>query len=295
MKKQEDYIKNFSENKNIISQFLIKEKEIRRTKQNKPYLQLTMQDKTGEIKGRMFSNHTHKEFNKIKINNVYNINGEVREFPENSKRYNIIINSIMPSKKYDMENFIKKAENYEENIEFFNKTIDSIEDPDLSLVLSQFFDDEEFKEQFINAPAAKMHHHNYRGGLLVHTNEVIKLADAIASIYSKIDRDLLIVGAILHDIGKTKTYTFNDEIIDINYEGRMHDHLYIGANMVDNKIKDLNIDDDLKVKLVHMILSHHGDASLGWGSTVSPQIPEAIALHYADDMSAKLTKAVENI
>ena len=73
----------------------------------------------------------------------------------------------------------------------------------------------------------------------------------------------------------------------------MLDHLYIGANMLESKLSNLDIDDKLKVQLIHMILSHHGEKSLGWGSTVDPKIPEAIALHYADDISAKLAKATK--
>ena len=80
----------------------------------------------------------------------------------------------------------------------------------------------------------------------------------------------------------------------MKYEGIMLDHLFIGANMIENRIKKIDAPKKLKIQLIHMILSHHGDTSLGWGSAVSPKTPEALALHHADDMSAKITSSLEN-
>ncbi len=293
MKREEDFIKNFSQDREIISQFLIIHKEIRKTKNNKPYLELTLQDKTGQIKGRMFSNKTYKESEKIEINKVWNINGKVQEFPQYSGNYNILIKNINPSNKYNEEDFIKILEDYDKHVEYLYNTINEIEDKNLKKVLDSFFSDVEFEEKFLNAPAAKIHHHNYKSGLLVHTNEVIKICKTISQIYEDIDKDLLLTGAILHDIGKTETYSYIDDDIDIKYEGYMLDHLYVGANMLDNKLKNIDIPDILKIQLIHLILSHHGETSLGWGSTVDPKIPEAIALHYADDMSAKITGSLK--
>jgi len=289
-KKEEDYIKNLTYAKNIISQFAVVSKKIRKTKQNKPYLNLTLQDKTGQIDAKMFSNNTKKHYEKIEVNRIYNIIGNVREFPENSGRFNILIDDFRPSKKYNEEDFKRQAEDYEKHIEYLFDTIRQITNPDLQKVLKVFFQDETIREKFITAPAAKIHHHNYKGGLLVHTNEVIELCKSISTIYPQIDHDLLITGAILHDIGKIETYDLDDNIIEINSKGKLMDHIFIGANFVEERISKLNIDEDIRIKIIHMILSHHGPMELGWGSAVNPQIPEALALHHADDLSAKLTR-----
>lgn len=293
MKKENDFIKNFNEDREITSQFLLIEKQIRKTKTNKPYLELTIQDKTGNIKARMFDGRPRKIYEKYQINQVITIKGKIQEYPPESGNFNILIDTIFPSKKYNEDDFIQKAQNYEKNLEYLQDTLNSIEDTQLTRVLDAFFKDPEFYDKFIEAPAAKIHHHNYQGGLLIHTNEVVKICNALSDIYPELDRQLLVTGALLHDIGKIKTYSYDTNIIDINYEGQMLDHLYIGANMLESKLSNLDIDDKLKVQLIHMILSHHGEKSLGWGSTVDPKIPEAIALHYADDISAKLVKAIK--
>ena len=293
-KKEEDYIKEFAQDREIISPFLIKQKEMKKTKTNTSYLEVTLQDKTGQIKGRMFKHRPFKTYEKIEKNTVWNIVGKIQEFPTESGRFNILIESMNPTTNYNEEDFIRKVEDYEKHVEFLFNTIETIENIHLKKLLKEFFNDEEFKNNFLTAPAAKIHHHNYKGGLLVHTNEVIKICQTITYIYNKINYDLLITGAILHDIGKIETYDYETENIEMKYEGIMLDHLFIGANMIENRIKKIDAPKKLKIQLIHMILSHHGDTSLGWGSAVSPKTPEALALHHADDMSAKITSSLEN-
>lgn len=292
-KKEADFIKNFNETREISSQFLVKFKDIKRTKNNKPYLELILQDKTGQIIGRMFDKKAYSLFDKIEVNSVYNIIGKIQEFPQYSKKYNILIKGIILSKKYEKEEFERKIENQAEHTQYLLNTIKEIKDNELKLILTTIFKDKEIFDKFIEAPAAKKHHHNYKGGLLVHTNEVIEICKTLASIYENLNRDLLITGAILHDIGKIESYDYKTEIIDINQEGVMLDHLFIGGCIVKEKMNQLNISDNTKISLLHLILSHHGKVELGWGSAIDPKTPEAIALHQADDMSAKITKFLE--
>ncbi|MBQ6219619.1 MAG: HD domain-containing protein [Methanosphaera sp.] len=292
-KKEKDYIKKFDKTRRIISQFLVKEKTVKRTKNNKPYLELVLQDKTGQIKGRMFNKKANNEFDKIEENTVYNIVGKIQEFPVNSNKYNILIDRIILAKKYNEEEFIRKIENQDSHLNYILETINEIKDHEIKSVLTSLFNDKEFLEKFITAPAAKRYHHNYKGGLLVHTNEVIEICKTISSIYEEINRDLLIAGAILHDIGKIESYDYKTDEIDMNYEGMMLEHLFIGGCLLKEKMNYLNISKETKTQLLHLILSHHGKVELGWGSSVDPKTPEAIALHQADDMSAKITQALE--
>ena len=174
-KKEKDYIKKFDKTRRIISQFLVKEKTVKRTKNNKPYLELVLQDKTGQIKGRMFNKKANNEFDKIEENTVYNIVGKIQEFPVNSNKYNILIDRIILAKKYNEEEFIRKIENQDSHLNYILETINEIKDHEIKSVLTSLFNDKEFLEKFITAPAAKRYHHNYKGGLLVHTNEVIEI------------------------------------------------------------------------------------------------------------------------
>lgn len=292
-KKEEDFIKEFDSTRQIISQFLVKDKRVKKTKNNKPYLELILQDKTGQIVGRMFDKKAYNVFEKIELNKVHNIVGKIQEFPQFSNKYNILIDRIIQSQKYNEEDFIREIENHDSHIQYLTNTIKEIEDKELKLILETIFEDEEIFNKFIYAPAAKKHHHNYKGGLLIHTNEVIEICKSISSIYEDINRDLLLTGAILHDIGKIETYDYKSELIDIKKEGVMLDHLFIGGCIVKEKINRLNISNDTKIALIHLILSHHGNVELGWGSSVDPKTAEAIALHQADDMSAKITKFLE--
>ena len=292
-KKEEDFIKEFNETRPITSQFLVKDKQIKRTKNNKPYLELVLQDKTGQIIGRMFDRKAYNHYDKIELNKVYNIVGKIQEFPQYSKKYNILIDRILISKKYNEEDFVRKLENQDTHIKYLTESINDIEDPELKLVLKSVFEDKEIFNKFIQAPAAKKHHHNYKGGLLVHTNEVIEICKTIANIYENINKDLLIAGAILHDLGKIETYDYETEMIEIKQEGIMLEHLFIGGCIIKEKMNNLNISDNTRISLSHLILSHHGKVDLGWGSSVDPKTPEAVALHQADDMSAKITKYLE--
>ena len=294
-KKEKDYIKKLNENRKIISQFLIIEKTIKKTKTNKPFLELILQDKTGQIIGRMFDKKVYNECEKIEEGKIYNIVGKVQEFPINSKKYNILVERIILAKKYNEENFKIQIENQDSHIEYLINTIHEIEDKELKSIMTSLFQDNEFFEKFITAPAAKRYHHNYKGGLLVHTNEVVEICKTISNIYEDINRDLLISGAILHDIGKIDTYDYRTERIEMNDKGILLDHIFIGACIIKEKANTLKISEKTKIDLIHLILSHHGNVDLGWGSSVNPKIPEAIALHHADDMSAKISKSLDSL
>ncbi len=292
-KKEEDYIKKFNETRKIISQFLVIEKKIKHSKNNKVFLELLLQDKTGQIMGRMFNKKAGNIFEKVEEGKVHNIVGTVQEFPHGSKKFNVLIDRIIVANNYDEEDFLLQIENQENHIEYLIQTINEIEDKELKSVLTSIFNDDELFEKFITAPAAKKYHHNYKGGLLVHTNEVVEICKTISTIYETINRDLLLTGAILHDIGKIETYEYKTELIEMNDKGIYLDHIFIGACMLKEKMNYLNISEKTKIDLIHIILSHHGDVELGWGSAVNPRTPEAIALHHADDMSAKISKTLD--
>lgn len=291
-KKEEDYVKKLKSERKIISQFLIKEKNVKRSMSDKPYLQITLQDKTGRIIGRMFNRKAQAECEKITINEVYNIVGKIQEYPKNTGKYNIIISRINKARSFNEEDFIIALENQEIQQKYLEQTINEIKNPEYKTILKHIFGDEKIYNKFIKAPAAKKHHHNYIGGLLVHTNEVAAICKTIADIYEDIDKDLLITGALLHDIGKIYTYDYESAEIEMSHEGIMLEHIFMGSSLVKEKMNLLNISSETKVNILHLILSHHGKVELGWGSAISPKKPEAIALHQADDMSAKVSKSL---
>jgi 3'-5' exoribonuclease len=171
-----------------------------------------------------------------------------------------------------------------------NEIIKNVGDSHLKALLERFFLDQNFSKIFKKTPAARRHHHNYIGGLLEHTINVARLCETICTFYP-LDKDLLITGALLHDIGKTKEYVITASV-DISDEGRFIGHLPLGAEMVRREIELLeDFPAATKLKVVHMILSHHGE--LEKGSPKEPAFPEAMALYHADYMDAFVKNTIQ--
>ena len=183
----------------------------------------------------------------------------------------------LPQSKKDLDELM--------NIVYSN--IESIKNIYLKKLLKAFFDDQEFVEKFKKAPAATKVHQPYLGGLLEHTCNLVKICETMGDIYKEINREFLITMALLHDIGKIREYTY-DRVIEYTDEGKLLGHIVIGLEMIDQKIKNLNnFPPDLELMIKHTLLSHHG--RFEFGSPKLPSILTAIALHYADEIEAKIS------
>jgi 3'-5' exoribonuclease len=152
--------------------------------------------------------------------------------------------------------------------------------------VDRFLSDRHFVSMFKRAPAAKKFHHSYLGGLLEHTLSVCQMARSVAGHYQELDRDLMLAGSFLHDIGKIEELKI-DHRIEYTDEGRLLGHLILGVSMVDEKAGGLNnFPRELFLRLKHLILSHHGQYE--FGSPKRPKFLEAFALHLIDDLDAKM-------
>jgi 3'-5' exoribonuclease len=291
-KKEEDFVSNIKPNKQISSQFVAQNKEIRVSQTGTRYIELIISDKTGDIVGRYFSNGAVDEiYNNINLGDVYSISGRTSEFPKGSGKVNIIINNVAKVLKedYNQDDFLKiSKKNKQDLLLEIKETIKNMENDSLKNLLNSFFNDESFLVKFNNAPAARYYHHNYLGGLLEHTVNVLKLCKKVSEIFQDLNEDLLYTGAILHDIGKIDVYDYKLGTILYSQKGNLLDHLFISADMVKIKMDATNFPEKLKDQILHMILSHHGDVKNGWGSAVTPKTAEAIALHHADNLDAKV-------
>jgi 3'-5' exoribonuclease len=164
--------------------------------------------------------------------------------------------------------------------------IDAISSEPIKKLLTAFFYDEKTADLFRRAPAAKGFHHIYLGGLLEHTLSVVRLLDHAAKHYPQLNRDLLIAGGILHDIGKIYEFSY-DGLIAYSDEGRMIGHLVMGVEMIDKKIEAIpDFPVQLALELRHIILSHHGEFE--FGSPKRPKTLEALVIHFMDDLDAKV-------
>lgn len=143
------------------------------------------------------------------------------------------------------------------------------------------------KKHFMFSSAAISMHHAMRGGLLYHTYRMVKSADAICTVYTSLDRELLLCGTALHDIGKIWEYsTSQSGEAEFTSSGVLFGHAYMGASLIKKYTAELNCNKEKVQLLIHLILSHHG--TLEWGAVTCPAIPEALALHYIDNLDAKL-------
>ncbi len=297
-KKDEDFIENLKVTRDISSEFAVAEKIIRTSAKGRKYLDITLTDRTGQIDGRMFPSDVESVHDSINLGSVCNVIGRISEFPPGSGKFNMVINVIdeLEEDEYLIEDFVMASENNSDDLVLeIGRTIKEMKDVQLKRLLKAFFCDNNFTKQFYNAPAAVVHHHNYMGGLLDHTVEILKICRTMCNIFPDLNQDLLFCGVLLHDIGKIKTYTYGTGPIGFSEEGDLLDHVYISCEMVKEKMINLETPEALSNQILHMILSHHGFISYGWGSSVDPKTPEALTLHYADNMDAKVKEAFQRL
>lgn len=295
-KKVEDFIENLNVTRDISSKFAVSEKIIRTSAKGRQYLDFTLADKTGQMDGRMFTPDVDIIYESINLGRVYEVIGRISEFPPDSGKYNMVVNLIeeLGEGEYLLEDFVMISQNNSgDQIEEISRAIDEVQDVNIKSLLEAFFCDDDFTKDFYMAPAAIVHHHNYMGGLLDHCVEILEICRTMCKIFQDLNKDLLYCGVLLHDIGKIKTYTYGTGPIGFSEEGDLLDHIYISCEMVKERMVKLETPEKLSNQILHMILSHHGYMSNGWGSPVDPKTPEALTLHFADNMDAKIKEALQ--
>ncbi len=245
-------------------------------------------DKTGEIEAINWDVSTDKveELGKIEFARVQ---GHITK-KKSDGTLQATISSLTKTAPLDLDysDYLPQSkENLDELMRKIFSKINSVENYHLKNLLKSFFDDQEFAEKFKRAPAATKVHQPYIGGLAEHTVNVVAICESICNIYKEINRDFLITMAILHDIGKIREYAY-DKVIEHTDEGKLLGHIAISLEMIDQKIGSMdNFPKDLELMVKHTLLSHHGHFE--FGSPKLPSILAAIALHYADEMDAKVS------
>jgi 3'-5' exoribonuclease len=282
---------NFDEGKLFDGFFLVLAKQQRTTKTNKPYLNLILGDKTGQLEGRVWEPGDPRIAREFDRGDIVKARGSASRFDD---RLQMKIDQLrkaapgeadktdlLPSTTYDVESLWRQL----------MASVDSFTNPDLKLLLTTLLSDADLAAAYRAAPAAKQLHHAWLGGLLEHVVSLLGLADRVAPHYPILDRDLLLTGVILHDIGKVTELSW--EIgFEYTVEGVLLGHIQMGVALTEKTIDSLpNFPPKLKTLVLHMILSHHG--KLEFGSPKLPMIPEALVLNFLDDLDAKM-QAVAN-
>jgi len=265
--------------------FVLAEKHVSRKKTGGNYMTVALSDKTGTIRGVVWDN-IEKLRDEAAAGDFVHVTGNVSEF---RGALQVVVKSIegrsaadvnpadfMPAARRDPEAMFEKLKNL--SLAMTNDHLKSL--------VQAFWKEERFVEQFKKAPAAKNMHHAYLGGLLEHTLSLALLADRVGDHYSGIDRDLLLTGAILHDIGKIKEFVY-ERRIDYSDEGRLLSHIVIGVAMVQEKIERIpGFPANTAMRVKHMLVSHHGNRE--YGSPEPPKTLEAVMLNYLDEIDSKI-------
>jgi 3'-5' exoribonuclease len=265
--------------------FLVSEKEIRSTRDSRRYLRLELTDRTGSIEARMWDGFekdaaTFEREGYVKVQaRVENYRGKLQLAIDRVRRAEISeVDSVdfLPQTKLDVEALYAKLREYGAGIG----------NPWMRRLVASVLDDPELAPRLKRAPAAKMMHHAYLGGLLEHVVSLCGLARLVAAHYPEVDGDLLMTGAILHDIGKLDELSY-DRSIGYTTAGQLLGHIMLEYELVTKKMDAIEgFPAEIKTLVQHMLISHHGQYE--FGSPKRPMFREALLLHYIDDMDSKM-------
>jgi 3'-5' exoribonuclease len=276
----------FEEGKLFNGFFLVLLKQQRTTKTNKPYLNLILGDKTGQLEGRVWEPGDPRIARDFDRGDIVKARGSASRFDDRLQMKidqlrkaapgEVDKSDLLPSTTCDVAALWRQLMGF----------VESLANPDLKRLLATLLADPALAEAYREAPAARQLHHAWLGGLLEHVVSLLVLADRVAPHYPILDRDLLLTGVLLHDIGKVRELSW--EIgFEYTVEGVLLGHIQIGAALAERAMDSLpNFPPKLKTLVLHMILSHHG--KLEFGSPKLPMIPEALALNFLDDLDAKM-------
>ncbi len=285
MKIKSIYIKDIRPGDKILDSFLVTEKNLAFSQKGAPYLNLRLKDRTGEVEGKIWENADEWD-RQFKKGDVIQVQSRAVSF-KNTLQLSIHDVEKLDEPDINPADFFPSAgRDIEEMFAELMSCVEEVGTPYLKSLLESFFKDESIATLFKKAPAAKSFHHVYIGGLLEHTLSVVRLLERVADHYNGIDRDMLISGGLLHDIGKIYEFSY-DRIIDYSDQGRLVGHIVIGVEMLDKKINTIkDFPENAAMELRHLLLSHHGTQE--FGSPKRPKTPEALIVHYADDLDAKV-------
>ena len=273
------------ENQTITALFVVASKQVKPKKSGEPYLALTLCDRTGTIEAKMWDGvpeamHTFDQDDFIKVRGLIN---------KYNNRFQLTIHKLRKCEESEVD-FADYLPATKKNVdELWAKVtayVDSFQNPHLKALIKAFMADPEIEKAYKCAPAAKTLHHAFIGGLLDHVVSLMNSCDLILRNYPHLNRDLVLTGVFLHDIGKIHELTYARSF-SYTTEGQLLGHMIIELEMLHKKLLGLpDFPAELKTLVEHLIISHHGQYE--FGSPKLPMFPEALLLHYMDDLDSKI-------
>lgn len=284
------YVKDIESTAEVSGTFVVSQALQSKTGKGDPYWRLTLTDASGSVEAMIWQ-PLSTEFADIPVGSLVYAEGRAGIFRDQvqvtvtqmyflteQEQAEIDTAMLLPSSPYPLNAMLDELQTIcREEFDYA---------PWRKLV-SKFFAADDMLAKFRVCPAAKGIHHAYAGGLLEHTLGVVKLCRSLADLYHELDRQVLLAGALFHDIGKIREFS-GGVSIDYTDDGRLLGHIVLGVLMLEPFLAGSNLSEGLQQHLKHLILSHHGE--LQYGAARLPQTAEAIVLHYADNLDAKLAQ-----
>lgn len=270
---------------------VIKQCEVKAAKNGSSYLDLLLSDKDGEIFAKIWD-YTPNLTNKLEADMLVKVRGKLQKYRDNDQ---LIIDRIRQATKEDgvsLDDYVRSADyRGEDMLESIIQTVSEFHDEDLKNLVLYLL--EKNREKLVCFPAAFKLHHAIRGGLMMHTLSIVRLCEGVCRVYPFVNRELLIAGAVLHDIAKTTEFQISGTGLASGYtvEGNLIGHLVKGAMMIVNAAEELGTDKEKSLLLQHMVISHHGEPE--FGAAVRPLFLEAELLSQLDMMDATVYEIMD--
>ena len=273
------------ENKIITSNFVVVSKQIKPKKTGEPYLALILGDRSGQIDAKMWDN-VDEVLNGFEQDDFLKVKGLVNKY---KNRFQLTIHKLrkLGDSEIEFSDYLPKTtKDIDELWLTLGNFVQSFQNTHLKSLVQSFMADPEIAAAYRNAPAAKTLHHAYIGGLLDHVVSLMRSCDLVCRNYPQVNRDLLLAGVFLHDIGKIHELTYNRSF-SYSTRGQLLGHMIIELEMLQAKLTLFpDFPAELKTLLEHLIISHHGEYE--FGSPKLPMFPEALMLHYLDNLDSKM-------
>lgn len=279
------FVADIKDRDSVNAVFLVKDKIMAMAKNGKPYMNLRLMDKSGDVDAKIWDNvdALDKHFEK---DDFVQVRGKASVY---MNKMQVVVAEIgkIPEEQVNLADFLPESPRDSAEMQCeLREVVAALANPYLRGLMEAFLADEPFMGLYCMAPAAKGMHHVYLGGLLEHSLALVKLVKAIVPLYGGINEDLLVTGALLHDVGKIHEMSF-ERAFDYTDAGKLLGHITIGVELVEDKIRQVEgFPRELAILLKHMLLSHHGQYE--YGSPKRPKTIEATILSYLDDMDSKI-------
>ncbi len=271
--------------------FLVDSFEVRQARTGSRFLRMNLRDRAGDMIDAVLFQVTDSQIAEVTAGEPLEVEGRADEF---RNRVNIKIDTMRPSNEtWDATEYLPHStRSAEELTGSIRDAIDTITSPTIKDVLNAVIADPLVIERLPQWPAAKTRHHAWLGGLAEHTVEMLQIADRVARVYPQLDRDLLLAGVVLHDLGKLEELDLQASIVYTD-AGNLEGHMVQGVRILDRALAATGCEGEIATLLRHLVLSHQG--LLEFAAVTEPMLPEAIALHYIDQLSSQVRPAIEDV